>query len=119
MLIFQGISPQGSAKVGRVVTIGNFDGVHCGHQALIQETCAIANREGLTATAVTFAPHPKAFFTPAKAPGPTAITNIKMITKLGITLIKDSINLVRFLIQTIGMVGVADKNDKMMATNPP
>lgn len=69
MLIFQGISPQGSAKVGRVVTIGNFDGVHCGHQALIQETCAIANREGLTATAVTFAPHPKAFFAPEKAPG--------------------------------------------------
>jgi len=69
MLIFQGISPQRPLRKGRAVTIGNFDGVHLGHQALIQQTCAIAAREGLIAAAVTFEPHPKAFFTREKTPG--------------------------------------------------
>ena len=41
-----------------VVTIGNFDGVHLGHQALIRRTVNRARHLGLRALAVTFDPHP-------------------------------------------------------------
>ena len=41
-----------------VVTIGNFDGVHLGHQALIRRTGNRAHKLGLRALAVTFEPHP-------------------------------------------------------------
>ncbi|MBU3719650.1 MAG: bifunctional riboflavin kinase/FAD synthetase [Burkholderiaceae bacterium] len=69
MLIFQGISPRRAPKCGRAVTIGNFDGVHLGHRALIQRTVAVARDRQLTSAVVTFEPHPKAFFTPQQAPG--------------------------------------------------
>jgi len=41
-----------------VVTIGNFDGVHLGHQLLFSEVLIRARRSGGTAVAVTFDPHP-------------------------------------------------------------
>jgi len=49
---------------GSVLTIGNFDGVHRGHQALIAETLAQARRLGTRAGAMVFEPHPRAFFRP-------------------------------------------------------
>ncbi len=47
---------------GSVVTIGNFDGVHRGHRALIDGACAEARVRGLPAVALTFEPHPATFF---------------------------------------------------------
>jgi riboflavin kinase/FMN adenylyltransferase len=44
------------------VTIGNFDGVHLGHQAILDRVRAHADRVGLAATVMTFSPHPRAFF---------------------------------------------------------
>ena len=44
------------------VTIGNFDGVHAGHAAVLKRLVAMANERGLTPTVVTFAPNPKAYF---------------------------------------------------------
>jgi len=41
-----------------VVTIGNFDGVHRGHQVLLRRTAALAQLHGVRAVAVTFDPHP-------------------------------------------------------------
>jgi len=41
-----------------VVTIGNFDGVHCGHREVIATVCARARELGVQAAAVTFDPHP-------------------------------------------------------------
>ena len=47
------------AKFGpSVVTIGNFDGVHRGHQAVIADVIARARMLGARAIAVTFDPHP-------------------------------------------------------------
>lgn len=46
-----------------VVTIGNFDGVHLGHQALIRRTVGRARKQGLRALAVTFDPHPMGVLT--------------------------------------------------------
>lgn len=50
------------------VAIGNFDGVHRGHQALLDEARARADRRGGPAAVLTFTPHPARLFAPAKAP---------------------------------------------------
>ena len=42
-----------------VLTIGTFDGVHLGHQKIIERVVAIARQEGLLATIFTFFPHPR------------------------------------------------------------
>lgn len=84
MLIFQGISspnqgfgpprarPDEVARKGaprRAVCIGNFDGVHLGHQALIKKAHDLARREALRLTVVTFSPHPRSYFAPERNPG--------------------------------------------------
>jgi len=53
---------------GCVVTIGNFDGVHLGHQAVIQQLNGLANQLGLPAVVMIFEPQPLEFFSPEKAP---------------------------------------------------
>ncbi len=50
------------------MTIGNFDGVHLGHQALLRELVTQAKAHRLQAWALIFEPHPREFFTPAQAP---------------------------------------------------
>jgi len=49
---------------GGAVAIGNFDGVHRGHEALIQMAVAAAHRHGGKAIVLTFDPHPRSFFRP-------------------------------------------------------
>jgi riboflavin kinase / FMN adenylyltransferase len=51
-----------------VVTIGNFDGVHRGHQAVLRSVVEAARGRGLPAVAVTFEPHPVAVLFPERAP---------------------------------------------------
>jgi riboflavin kinase / FMN adenylyltransferase len=51
-----------------VVAIGNFDGVHRGHQRVIATACAIARATGVPAGVMTFAPHPRRFFRPDQPP---------------------------------------------------
>jgi len=53
---------------GSVVTIGNFDGVHIGHQAMIRAARARADSLGLPLIVLSFDPHPEAYFSPATAP---------------------------------------------------
>lgn len=50
------------------VTLGNFDGVHRGHRAVLRELVDRARGAGLTPVAVTFDPHPLAVLHPDKAP---------------------------------------------------
>jgi riboflavin kinase/FMN adenylyltransferase len=50
------------------LTIGNFDGVHHGHRALLLRLVAKARELGLPATVLTFEPHPREFFAPEQAP---------------------------------------------------
>jgi riboflavin kinase / FMN adenylyltransferase len=62
-----------SSDLGRslhapAVAIGNFDGVHCGHQALLTTTHRIAHAAGRDAVVLTFDPHPARFFAPSLAP---------------------------------------------------
>lgn len=49
---------------GGVIAIGNFDGVHRGHQAVLQEALNFAKDKGKPAIVYTFEPHPRSFFNP-------------------------------------------------------
>ncbi len=53
---------------GCVATIGNFDGVHLGHQAVLGQLAQKADPLGLPALVVTFEPQPQEFFAPGAAP---------------------------------------------------
>ncbi len=50
------------------IAIGNFDGVHRGHQALLAEARARAQARGGASAVLTFAPHPARLFAPDRAP---------------------------------------------------
>ena len=63
-----------------VVVIGNFDGVHLGHQHVIREARAAAEADGLPVVAVTFDPHPMAVLRPEHAP--TALTDLETRARL-------------------------------------
>jgi riboflavin kinase/FMN adenylyltransferase len=54
----------GEALRGAAVAIGNFDGVHRGHKAVIAAALARARALGKPSAALTFEPHPRAFFNP-------------------------------------------------------
>jgi len=66
MLVYRGFSQ--TAPSATVLTIGNFDGVHLGHRALLARLTATAAAEGLPPTVLTFEPHPREFFAPETAP---------------------------------------------------
>ncbi|WP_151525311.1 bifunctional riboflavin kinase/FAD synthetase [Serinicoccus kebangsaanensis] len=51
-----------------VATLGNFDGVHRGHRAVLETVTTLARERGLAAVAVTFEPHPVAVLHPDRAP---------------------------------------------------
>jgi riboflavin kinase / FMN adenylyltransferase len=53
---------------GAVVTVGTFDGIHRGHQAVVAEVVRRARAAGLEAVLVTFDPHPLEVVNPAAAP---------------------------------------------------
>lgn len=63
MIVLEGNERSDAAR-GAVVAIGNFDGLHRGHQALIGRTMALARAGGHKAGAVVFEPHPREFFVP-------------------------------------------------------
>lgn len=53
---------------GCVATIGNFDGVHLGHQAVLRRLATVAAERALASTLITFEPHPLEFLRPEAAP---------------------------------------------------
>ena len=91
------IRPGAFAGTGTAVTIGNFDGVHRGHQAMLEVVCQAARQRSLQPVALTFAPAPGEYFARAagKAP-PTRLQRLRdkllCIWTVGIT----HIQLLRF-----------------------
>ena len=71
MRVYRGV-PHGSDRVPSALTVGNFDGVHRGHQALLKRVVAAAHERHLAPAVMTFEPHPREFFTPARAPARVA-----------------------------------------------
>lgn len=54
--------PPPARRAPCALTIGNFDGVHLGHQALVKTLVDDARKAGLPATVLTFEPHPREYF---------------------------------------------------------
>jgi len=61
-----GERPHPGSLAGAVVAMGNFEGVHRGHRAVIAAAIARAEGLGRPAAALTFEPHPRAFFNPGE-----------------------------------------------------
>jgi riboflavin kinase/FMN adenylyltransferase len=57
-----------SSRAPLALAIGNFDGVHLGHAALLAEARARAARRGAPSAVLTFTPHPARLFAPDRAP---------------------------------------------------
>ncbi|WP_151637214.1 bifunctional riboflavin kinase/FAD synthetase [Noviherbaspirillum aerium] len=79
MKVFRGL-PNAASRAPCALTIGNFDGVHRGHQALLAHVREAASRLGVEAAVMTFEPHPREFF--ARLAGdlsraPTRIANLR------------------------------------------
>lgn len=71
---------------GAVVTIGKFDGVHLGHQALLAQTVDLAEGASLASVVLTFDRHPAKLFNPDEAPLPIIGKHQKrhLLTEAGI-----------------------------------
>lgn len=69
-----------------VLTIGNFDGVHLGHEAVLKQLIAEAERRALPSVVMIFEPHPLEYFLAEKAPARLTELREKVchFTKLGI-----------------------------------
>ena len=61
MRVFRGFRHPGIAAAC-ALTIGNFDGVHRGHQAMLALLCSEAQQRGLPSCVLTFEPHPRDYF---------------------------------------------------------
>ncbi len=68
MRLFRHISSVPADARGAVVAIGNFDGLHRGHQAVIAAARARADADGRPLALMTFRPHPRRFFRPDDEP---------------------------------------------------
>ena len=66
MQVTHGSITPGSSRLA--LTIGNFDGVHRGHQAMLERAVSRARAMQLPSCVLTFEPHPREFFAPATAP---------------------------------------------------
>lgn len=58
----------GSLQLPCALAIGNFDGMHLGHQALLKKLVETAKALDITPAVMTFEPHPREFFAPDSAP---------------------------------------------------
>jgi riboflavin kinase/FMN adenylyltransferase len=58
----------GPANRGSILAIGNFDGIHLGHQAILRRAVSLAHESGAVATALTFEPPPLKVLRPDSAP---------------------------------------------------
>jgi riboflavin kinase/FMN adenylyltransferase len=62
--IIRDATPAADIPKGAVIAMGNFDGVHLGHRAVITAALQMAHAHRRPALAVTFEPHPRSFFSP-------------------------------------------------------
>lgn len=73
MRIIRGV--HAAALPPTALTIGNFDGLHLGHRAMLAELRQEAAQRGLASALLTFEPHPRELFTPETAP--TRLTSLR------------------------------------------
>jgi len=63
-IVIRDNTPATAIPKGAVVAMGNFDGVHLGHRAVIAAALEMGRAHGRPALALTFEPHPRRFFSP-------------------------------------------------------
>jgi riboflavin kinase / FMN adenylyltransferase len=63
-IVIRDTTPSADIPRGAIVAMGNFDGVHLGHRAVIEAALQMGRAHGRPALAVTFEPHPRSFFSP-------------------------------------------------------
>ncbi|MGH8800095.1 MAG: bifunctional riboflavin kinase/FAD synthetase [Casimicrobiaceae bacterium] len=68
MQVFRGLPDVAARRRPIALTIGNFDGVHRGHQAMLARLTEAAEDLALPSAVLTFDPHPREFFAPGSAP---------------------------------------------------
>ncbi len=85
MLLLNGFTDPDAYR-GGFLSLGNFDGVHRGHQAMLGELVAYARRLGGPAVVMTFEPHPLALLAPERLPPKltTLDEKARLLAKLGI-----------------------------------
>ncbi len=92
MIITHGSEPAPSQPVA--LTIGNFDGVHRGHEAIVLRVRKVALERNLGSCVLTFEPHPREFFSPGTAP--TRLTSMREKLELLSALKVDRVHVQRF-----------------------
>lgn len=92
MLIFRALNSPDRQPVA--LTIGNFDGVHLGHKALLSRLLEAAKSLGIPSAVVVFEPHPREFFTPQQAPArlTSLREKLELLSELGV----DRVHVCRF-----------------------
>jgi riboflavin kinase / FMN adenylyltransferase len=80
---FEGYEPPSG---GTVLTVGNFDGVHCGHARLVETAHSVARRLGAGVAVMTFDRHPLAVLAPERAPAQlvTLPERLALLERLGV-----------------------------------
>jgi riboflavin kinase/FMN adenylyltransferase len=68
MLLYRSVDRLPADPASRVVAIGVFDGLHIGHQRLIEEACTLAAARDARSTVLTFEPMPREFLSPGNPP---------------------------------------------------
>ncbi len=74
---------------GAVMALGNFDGCHLGHQAVLKQAKRMAESEKAPFAVLTFEPHPRQFFTPSAGPIRLSPLHIKaqLLKELGVDIL--------------------------------
>jgi riboflavin kinase/FMN adenylyltransferase len=79
MRVIESLGNLEKIKNRSVLTIGNFDGVHIGHQQILTTAKKIADERKTSAVVMTFEPHPVAVLYPEKAPGVLTTLDMKKL----------------------------------------
>jgi riboflavin kinase/FMN adenylyltransferase len=89
MLVVQDAWDSTDLPSGVVATIGNFDGIHRGQRAIIDQTVARARQRGVPSAMVTFEPHPLKVLRPREAPAllTTPVQKERLVEQAGIDLL--------------------------------
>jgi riboflavin kinase / FMN adenylyltransferase len=89
MRIIRGNNPIEMGDRGTVAALGNFDGVHLGHQSVIREAGRIARDLGAPLSVLTFEPHPRMLFQQDTAPFrlTTSVTRAAALADIGVELL--------------------------------
>lgn len=66
--LYRSLEEARSGFAPSALTIGNFDGVHCGHRAILRRVIEVAAERGWKPSVLTFDPHPAKIVAPARAP---------------------------------------------------